>query len=282
MVVGEPYLKAPLHWAVPYDVEDEAGNKAQTVVRDIIVENVVVEDLEAKIRQQIMQEQDAELRKAIAAAVEQDRKQRNTSSGRQRKGGSSTTGSCPDCPKCDCSGAFDASMCNSVCAAKIESCAIDEHSFALRLFLFLERFMPSWLVPIVLVLFFGYSFFLMLFSILRLAFNAQSLAPDASQSEERERALRGAVTYYNNGNVASSLGSISAPGASPSYGAPPRKSMSLGSSEPSFFTPSSGQAALRSPSDHTDIYLTSDSIISPSMRGDGVRKRSPYPYNERR
>ena len=38
VVVGEPIKKGHLRWSVPYDVTDDAGNRATTVWRDVVVE----------------------------------------------------------------------------------------------------------------------------------------------------------------------------------------------------------------------------------------------------
>ena len=53
MTVGEPIQKnngSPLQWKVPYNVMDEAGNKAKTVWRDIIVEEVDIDDFDKKAK----------------------------------------------------------------------------------------------------------------------------------------------------------------------------------------------------------------------------------------
>jgi len=276
--VGEPVQKSQLHWAVPYDVKDAAGNAAATVWRNIVVEEVHLVDVETKIRKEMIQDRDAEIRKAVDKAVEEDRKKRGRATSRSRTEAPSID--CPKCPKCDCSDAFDPSLCDSVCQAKIESCAINEYSLVIRFMLWLEDMFPPSLVPLIIVCLAGTFMLLMLRFVLTLLFNPQAYSRGDYYftSEDRERQMQEAVTYYNGNNAASRYDSA----------LPPRASLSVGG-EDSFFTPRAGMGpgsfasppvngsgrAQRPRVDPNDIYEYSP-IITPSRRGDGVRRRSPY------
>ena len=79
VVVGEPVQKSSIRWSVPYNVKDAAGNRAHTVWRDIFVEEVDLANVEARVRQEVLQTRKAEIQKAVDQALAEDRRKRGTS-----------------------------------------------------------------------------------------------------------------------------------------------------------------------------------------------------------
>jgi len=270
--VGAPVKKSALKWAVPYNVEDAAGNPAVTVWRDVVVEEVDLNTVEARIRAEVQQQQKAETQKAVDRALAEDRKKRPAENPRRR----SPTTSCPDCPVCDCSGEVDLSTCESVCAAQAQSCPVSDDSYVIRAMLWLESFFPPTMVPAIaacVVIFMG---LFMLRFFLTLIFNPAAYRPGYYDNEERERRLQQSVTYYD------------ADGGYGSAMAPPRASLSTSTGN-GFLTPHTpstpnglssatsrnGTGPRPSPGgDINDIYR--DSIYTPSKGGDGILRRSPY------
>jgi hypothetical protein len=285
VTVGEPMKKSALRWSVPYNVKDEAGNAATTVWRDVVVEEVDLVDVEAKIREEVLQQQKAVVQKAVDRALDEDRRKRDREVVNARDRKPSTA--CPDCPKCVCSGKLDEAMCERVCEARITHCAIDNESFVVRAMLRLERIFPPSMVPIILSCAVVAITFLMLRWTLTLIFNPQAFRRGYYDDVERERAMLNAVVYHHAGNAGGDGFSAALP--------PPRASLSTGNGN-GYFSPQSNYpvAPFGSPAgrdvlgqkppgdDFADIYQSpSNSIITPSKRGDGVRRRSPYSANSR-
>ncbi|GMI36376.1 hypothetical protein TeGR_g6612 [Tetraparma gracilis] len=114
IVVGDP-VKHPTKknwWRVAYNVADKAGNRADTVFRDVKVEELSLEELEEVIRKEAEEEKEKEVRKAVAAAVKKE-KQAAAKAVREAtdKAAADARGNrrCPECPKCvthdcDCGG----------------------------------------------------------------------------------------------------------------------------------------------------------------------------------
>ena len=95
VVVGSLVEKSPLQWSVPYNVADAAGNHASTVWRDVVIEEVDIGDVEAKIRKEVMAAKDIAIQEAVLKAVAEERsKHVNTSKP------SKANGECRACPKC--------------------------------------------------------------------------------------------------------------------------------------------------------------------------------------
>jgi hypothetical protein len=289
VTVGEPVQRSPLRWAVPYNVKDEAGNAAETVWRDVIVEEVDLSEVEAKIRGEVLQEQDIEIRKAVAKALEEDRKKRaaaDATGSRGRRQPAPSTKTCPECPKCDCSGdaKFDATSCAAICETMIETCSFNDQSFVLRAMLWLEGYFPPSLIPVMLLCLLGTGFFLIVRSILTLVFNPAAYRRGYyyDGDDRRERAMQDSVTYYRSDNGNGMPNSMASP--------PPRASLSIGVAE-TFFTPPnvgiSAGGSFASPlmanggaqqprDDLADSIYEFQPLITPSKRGDGVGKRSPH------
>lgn len=127
VVVGEPVMKTPMLWSVPYDVTDEAGNVAVTQYRDVKVEEVNLLDVEAKIRNEVLQQQKAEIQRAVDVAVDEERRKLDRTT--RRRGNK-----CPECPPCDCSEmAVD---CEATCASRAaETCTMEDARYLVESYL---------------------------------------------------------------------------------------------------------------------------------------------------
>ena len=283
VVVGEPVKKSPLHWSVPYNVQDKAGNAAATVWRDVHVEEVSLDELEAKVRDEVLAERRQEVDRAVSTALEQDRRKRSKAQPTQLS-------EAPACPKCDCSkgGAdFDPSKCNEICGSRQGTCSRSQESHLMRLLLSLESKVPPNLVPSLVVFVVCVAVYAVLWLIWAVLFrSASTRKSNWYANEERDRAMQSAVTYYQEANAAPLSTFL-----------PPRTSMSVGdgrggvatsttTSSGGLFSPRSGStpfsppgtngvAAPHNAADVDNIYA-SPPIISPSARGDGVRRQSPF------
>jgi len=115
--VGEPiHDGAPLRWKVPYNVMDDAGNKAKTVWRSIIVEEVGLDEFERSNEATMLTNRREEVDEAVREALEKERKRVADTSNNKR--------ACPPCAPCDCKGKKDCggmsvSECNSFCDKKL-------------------------------------------------------------------------------------------------------------------------------------------------------------------
>lgn len=285
--VGEPVQKSALHWSVPYDVSDAAGNKAATVWRDVIVEEVELEDVSSKLRREFEKEKEAAIRKAVDAALAEERSKASSRTGNRRQ----PQPKCPDCPKCTCpenGGGLDEAACNAMCEARMQSCAVNEHSWIVRIMLWLEGFLPASLAPVVLVSFAAFGTILFIRFIASFFVEQRSYRAPFDTNPEN---LQNHVTVYRppvNGNSAmnegfagGNFGADTNYGGSSSYGdngntfgggmsfsspnrnfvgmnggghpssAPPRSSMSLGDrtgNSGGLFTPTSGGGRAYAPS----------------------------------
>jgi hypothetical protein len=124
--VGDPIPKDgfPFHWRVPYNVADDAGNKAQTVWREIIVEEVDLHEFEKKTRAAILANRKEEVEHAVKKAFAEEKRRLSRSSD---AAGSKESGGCPKCDACDCNnkqhrnggGMLSASACDSICEKKV-------------------------------------------------------------------------------------------------------------------------------------------------------------------
>ena len=118
--VGEPIAKDgyPLQWKIPYNVIDDAGNKAKTVWRDIVVDEVDLNDFERKTKAEILANRKHEVDDAVNSALIQERK-------RVGANGNNKSRSCPACEPCVCkgtnqnAGTLTAAECNSICEMKV-------------------------------------------------------------------------------------------------------------------------------------------------------------------
>lgn len=190
--IGEPVQKSALHWAVPYDVTDEAGNAASTVWRDIIVEEVDLAsfqrdaDVDAIVKKALSEkekEHQTEMRKQVAKAVEEERQKKAKS--------------CPDCPKCDCApGQIDASKCDSYCKNQAQTCDSTHYqeSWIVHIMVWLEEYVPWQIVPFLVTSVFLIFVLTLLRWIISFLFTPSSRPRTYIASDERERQLQSAAS----------------------------------------------------------------------------------------
>lgn len=259
VLVGEPIKKSGLRWSVPYNVKDAAGNTAKTVWRDVVVEEVDIAKIEAKIREEYLSVQ-----RIKDKALEEERKIKESTAAKNRDRRVPT--SCAECPKCDLSGNVNESSCKEICNARIKSCAIDEETLVVQILIWLERRFPPAMVPIVLLCNAIVIMFLMLRWILTLIFNPQAYQPTGRYygNAERERDLSVAYQRNHTGNeVRTSY--VTSP--------PPTGHMNGNFSSQKTNGADMPSSAMRR-GEVADIYQSP--IITPSKYGDGVRRRTTY------
>jgi len=250
--VGEPVPKgddAPLQWTVPYNVMDDAGNKATTVWRDIIVEEVDIDDFERRAKSQV----DLAVEEALTA----ERRKRRDS--RER--------ACPPCDPCNCNdrhkrqqrgaGMISVAECNALCDRKMQAAAASEslarsaerstctpsylesessrtvHQFVQEILLFVEGLMGPGAMMLLLV---GCTLATFLY-VLRRMIVALFFSSNVStyyhtrEDEKRERIMMQNVQYYRSPTASSRGGDGQSPGSGSSSTAstprpPPTASMS--------------------------------------------------------
>ena len=282
VVVGEPVQKSALHWVIPYDVVDDAGNAAVTVWRDVVVQEVDLEDVEVKIRQQVTREMEAEKNKAIERAVAKERveweKANKTPTSRNARNQNGKNKNCPACAKCDdsCPNTndgvkVDAASCQSYCEGVAATCTMSDDNAMYAIIFWLEDVFPAWVVPFIIMAVLVFGFVYIVRWIVTLIFNP-----------------RGFQSYDYNPYGAAADSELFQSTAQPSTPtAPPSASLSAQNTN-SFFSPGS-QAAMSSPAaantpgsasrqvqGYDDTIYQIPDIISPSKTGDGVPRRSPY------
>lgn len=232
MRIGEPVQKSALHWTVPYDVTDEAGNAAATVWRDIIVEEVDLAsfqrdaDVDAVVKKALLEkerEHQTEMRKQVAKAVEEERQKKT---GRGAK-------TCPVCPKCACApGTIDASKCESYCKKQAQTCGSThfQDSLIMKIMMWLEEYVPWQIVPLLLTSVLAIFVATLLRWIVSFVFTPSSRPRTFIASDERERQLQSAATILRSPTSVSVANGSSyqqhapqpqAPFFSPGFGSPP-------------------------------------------------------------
>ena len=274
VTIGEPIKKSSLRWSVPYDVKDAAGNAAVTVWRDIIVEEVDLISVESRIREELLRQKNVEIQKAVEKALMEDRKSREQRPSSSRTSRSSAV--CPDCPKCDHS-KFDEATCQAICVARIKECAIDEQSLVVQILIWLERLFPPSMVPLVLTCVAIMMSFLTLRWILTLIFNPQSYRRGYYDDVEMERALINAVAYHGS----SAFGDPNASLLSPAAGSENINGHFSPQAKYSIAPSPSSMPVQKQPQEDNFADIYQSPIITPSKRGDGVRRRAPYSVNKR-
>lgn len=305
--IGDPVQKSSLHWSVPYNVKDDAGNKARTVWRDVVVTEVSIHQLEAKLRKDVEAEKEAAVKEAVKKAIEEHKKNEtklhhleHLDRGKKKKG------TCPPCPKCGGSPAasrrtaketppkFDESMCDKICEERAQHCAFREDSYVIKFMLWMEGFLPSSSVPLAMGIVMIAFTFIMARLVLTFLFNPDAFSQgyDYATNDERYRSMQNSVTYYQGSTPQQAnrgptvMGVAGASGGMNGGGAPPRASMSTNPTGEFFLTPQAGTATFSSANGigagqaggtFDDIYQT-PSPITPRRGGDAFRKRSPYDF----
>ncbi|CAB9515142.1 latent transforming growth factor beta binding protein 2 [Seminavis robusta] len=287
--IGDPVQKSPLHWAVPYNVKDDAGNAATTVWRDVVVDEVDFESMEHKIREDVKKAHDIKLKNAVARAVEEERK-RIESTGKQRNRRDMAIHTCPACPTCGEETSpksvgssddrkIDVDECEKLCDARAGQCTANYSNFAIRIMIWMENWVApeiaSYILLGILLIGAGTLFrvlMLFLFKQGDFASNGDYIASD----QERAIALQNSVTYYTSpqrqpqNQMSGPVGNTPGSGfGGATNGGPPRMSMS--NSQPGsdfFFSPSHN-------SPHGDNSMPFGSPNSGNNNGGGMPFGSP-------
>lgn len=304
VVVGEPIQKSALHWVVPYDVKDDAGNEAVTVYRDVEVQEVDLASLESKIRQEVIKEQKAERKREIHMAIQEEKAKW------VKENVASTTGNrraCPTCPPCDCPDASSSmSACQTYCGDVSQSCQLSDESWVYSFLFTLHGIFPANAVPIIALVGVLAVLFIALKLVWSCCFNQQPRRYDygdyrddsnvgndemsvlAVQRSNGTQSHAPSATPNATSNGRPSFGSPL--GNNASFGSPPPNSLSVGAPNRPFFSPG-GQSAPTplaggappstslTPSaqiGYDESIFNSPSIIRPSRTGDGVQRRNPY------
>lgn len=155
VMVGDPIQKSRLHWVVPYDVKDDAGNEATTVHRDIMVEEVGLAGLEKRIRGEVADEEQRKTKRAIDNAIKEARKKWETesraptNSRSSRNNSEPNSKSCPACSPCVCpeTDAINAGSCSGHCSNMSETCRkLSDDNYLYNFFFFVEDIFPPYIV----------------------------------------------------------------------------------------------------------------------------------------
>ena len=300
VVIGDPIQRSPTVWSVPYDVVDEAGNSAETVWRDVHVEEVDIATLEATIRREMQEQMEAEKEEAVRKAAAAERKKKGTAAPSREMSAAKNTCECPPCTA-------DVSTTNE--ASNEEDRYCESSSKVVQILMWLENFMtPSYAQTSLLIfVLFGTYLVLNVFwsTLLGPPSRRQRDADFDSHSEERARAIQQGIGFLPNNQLSvskpiSDSGSIfeqersqSTPSSTPRI---PRTSVylngdnhrdsSLNGTAQSFTSPYQNghmQTIQPPPSagSFADDFYNSPSKITPSKRGDGVHRRSPFDSADR-
>ena len=258
--MGDPVPKdgvgaRPHQWRVPYDVADDAGNKAKTVWRDVIVEEVDIEDFE---RMAVQDE-------ARSPNGDEDRSVTLASSKERRRSEASPQQVCPPCDPCKCNinqqkhhggsngggdGMLSSVKCAAMCNDKIaaaemartsdKTCAPTfreggsdtfDHRIVQVLLVFLEGMMG----PSAMMLLFLGCFIATVVYVVQRAIAALFISSGphtrtyyhTQDDDERERAMMRNVSYYRSPTPSSSSENRQSTGSASGPRFPPTGSMSL-------------------------------------------------------
>ena len=205
VTIGEPAKKGDGTWRIPYDVTDDAGNKARTVYRTIRVEEIDLNDVERRLRDEILADKQREIDRAVSIAVEKERRKQPVPAGDGSK-------KCPPCPDSNCpktkNGLSDA-QCQAKCDERMQreggTCASGDeralpkenlHPFLGGIIATLETMLsPAILLGIFLISFLSLILIFLQRFIQALA-NPQGPMYYTKEDEERERAMLNSVSYY--------------------------------------------------------------------------------------
>ncbi|KAG7362854.1 calcium-binding EGF domain containing protein [Nitzschia inconspicua] len=295
VVVGDPVQKSRLHWVVPYNVKDEAGNEATTVYRDVIVEEVDLKTVEKKIREEVRKEQQQITQRAIDAAVREERRkweQENRATQRGRRNTGSAANTCPACPPCDCPdmAPADAKRCAAFCDNVSASCKLSDDNFIYGILLwFGEFFSPHLVMVIALSICVYFVILLARFVVFVLNPGASSsydykgnntiddsdlfLSPSQRQQQQHAASQQQILQPASRSTPMNGVGSggifspqQQQPQQQPSFGSPPPNASLFASNGVESAGYDNGGRSFRSPG-----------LITPSKNGEGARHgRIPY------
>ena len=294
VIVGDPIQKSLLHWVVPYDVKDDAGNEATTVYRDVIVEEVSLAELEKKIREEVAKEHERKTKRAVDNAVMEERKlcENRSRASRNNRHAASTSGSCQPCAPCVCpdTDVSNAESCSAQCSEISAICRqLSDDSYIYRLLVVLENIFPPHIVPMLVLLFLLFGFLYVLQFLVALIFNPKSYTNydygnynsiDDGMVLARPPQVRQIRSTQTQNGMSGDMSRM-----------PPTVSLSTTNAQNgnngAFFSPgkqvgSFSQTPKSAPSsipreayEGSSIYQ-SPPLIVPSKNGEGARRRSPY------
>ena len=296
-------------WTVPYNVVDDAGNEAKTVWRDIIVEEVDIEDFERMAMQNGV----------VGHRGEEDHPVTASPTNERRLHGSPSQHVCPPCDPCNCSnyqqkqhrgnggddGVLSSSECMILCDNKIAAAEMtrtsdktctqtfrqggtgtSEHQIIQELLSYLEGLMgPSAMMLLFLGCFISTIVYLLQRAIAALFISSGPHTRTyyhTKDDDEREMTMMQNVSY-NRSPAPSSNGGRQSPGSASSFSRPrpPTDSISLQRNGIFSTRPQQANPSPFRSNDGTDsIYKSASPITplrhsnqSPGSQGDG---RSPY------
>ncbi len=306
--VGEPIRDgAPLRWKVPYNVMDDAGNKAKTVWRSIIVEEVGLDEFESSSKATMLTNNREEVEHAVQEALEKERKRVAATSNNK--------GACPPCAPCDCKGkkkdcsGMSVSECSSFCDKKVAAALASSsdtscpsylerdrtefnHQIVRDLVVYLEGLVgPSAMMLLFVGCFAAVMIYFLQRMVRALFFSSGPYVRTYYADEEREKMMMQNVSYYRSPTAATNR-STTASTPSSSVSRPPTASLS--SQRNGIFSPQQNgtnvnnatqQSEYLSPfrsSDGTDnaIYQ-SVSPITPRRNDGNQPQPTPQGYNLR-
>ena len=242
VVVGDPVRKSDLHWSVPYNVKDDAGNEAVTVWRDVVVKEVDLASVEKHVRQEMLQSKDAEIKKAVQKAIREervkwDREQKSSNSRTSRR---NTQDTCPSCPPCECSSSDGSAgggvvanpeSCRAYCDNTPHSCIPGHDTMLHRWLDTVEGYLPPTLFPMMAI---AFSFFM---AWLILKFCATVFNPNEQQSYD----------YGRYGDAKEAMILQGTPDRTMQSPPPPKQSISAKKNDDSFFSPQTNGGGMQSP-----------------------------------
>ena len=293
--VGTPVQTSELRWKVPYNVKDEAGNAAKTVWREIVVEEVDINELERKLRSDILADKEIAIKTAVEEALEKERKLLSSTATKEKK-----TPTCPSCPSCEVGSGISVEECTMICDERIKTmgstCSVPQSE--LYTYNYFAKFpdgfpIMNWMYAVCGVI----IIFLLLGPIQNVLVGRGQMYYHSPEDEQREREMLNSVTYFRSPENIRSTGqtmngsnqyprTTSVPGQGRSGRSPPRVSLSVGtvngfdgSNNGRFFSPSQqeGNEGRGNPevSGEDSIYQH----MSPIPARSGRYNENPTPYN---
>ena len=230
VVVGEPMKKGDV-WMVPYDVSDHAGNKARTIYRTVRVEEVDLNDVEGRIRDEILADKQSEIDRAVTVALEKERR-------RPLREDSTGSKNCPPCLECNCpdrgENGLSEAQCHKICDERIKTestCQVNDyeaqslpkdtlHPVLREIFSFFEGIFSPGVLLTILLCTLAMAVLIIVQRIMIAIFNPGTSSYDTRADEEKERAMLRAVTYYR------SPGAATSPSNGVAASVPPRATLS--------------------------------------------------------
>ena len=279
--VGEPIHDggAPLRWKVPYNVMDDAGNKAKTVWRSIIVEEVGLDQFENSNEAIMLANRREDVDNAVREELEKERNRVAATSNNKY--------ACPPCVPCDCKGKRDCggmsrSECNSFCDKKMTAAAassldascppnyvesrashdrtVHSHQIIQDMVAYLEGLVgPSALMLLFVGCFVAVMVYFLQRMLRALFFSSGPYVRTYYADEEREKIMMQNVSYYRSPSAASNRSTTS---STPSSSASRPPTASLSSQRNGVFSP---------PQNGTNVNnAQAEQYVSPFRSNDGT------------